>query len=81
MTPADWNTLAIMGTVASAAGLSMLWLSAQFRRLERLIYIEMDKHRRDDDVQFDDHGRRIQRLELKSFGFTNSGTQQPTKPL
>ena len=70
MNQVDWNTLAILGTIASAAGMSALWLSAQFRRLEKTFYAEMDKHRREGNVQFDDHGKRIQRLEIKNFGFT-----------
>ncbi len=53
------------------------WLSGKFRDLERLVYREMDKHRREDDRQFHRHGVKIQRLELKTFGFTGNGGEEP----
>jgi hypothetical protein len=49
-----------------------LWLSSKFRSLERMIYIEMDKHRREDDDKFQKHGDRIIRLELKNYGFAEN---------
>lgn len=64
------STLAVMATIAGAAGGSMLWLESRFRSMEKLIYREMEKHRQDDDTKFSNHGTRIQRLELKEFGFT-----------
>lgn len=70
MTQVDWNTLVIMGTIASAAGLSMLWLQTQFRRLEKNFYAELERHRIKNDGTFQDHRDRIQKLELKNFGFT-----------
>lgn len=68
----DLQTLAIMGTIAGAAITSALWLSSRLNAIERLVYKEMDKHSRDDNARFDEHGRRIQRLELKEFGFTHT---------
>ena len=70
MNPIDSQTLILMGTIFSIAVTSALWLESRFRRLERLIYIEMDKHRREDDEKFDRLGVKVQRLELKEFGFT-----------
>lgn len=72
MSPLDWSTLTILGAVAGVAGAGVLWLESRFRQLEKTIYREMDKHRREDDKQFDDQGRRIQRLELNAFGFTKA---------
>ncbi len=36
----------------------------------------MDKHRIEDDRQFRAHGTKIQRLELKAFGFTGPAAEQ-----
>ncbi len=72
MSPLDWSTLSIMCTVGGVSGLGVLWLETRFRKLEQTLYREMDKHRREDDKQFDDQGRRIQRLELNAFGFTKA---------
>jgi len=72
MTPGDWNTLTIMGTIAATASGGGIWLTSQFRRIEKTIYREMDKHRREDDARFHDQGVRLQRVELKAFGFTKA---------
>lgn len=72
MSPLDWNTLTILGAVGGCAGAGVLWLESRFRRLEKTLYREMDKHRREDDAQFKDHSTRIQRVELQTFGFTRS---------
>lgn len=68
----------ILAAVAGAAGGGMLWLSAQFRRVERLIYKEIKsletELKRDYDEEIEDHRERLMRLELKAFGFTHSGT-------
>lgn len=55
----------------------VIWLTSKFRYLEQTIYREMDKHRREDDKQFDDHGRKIQRLELRAFGFSGPVAVEP----
>lgn len=65
--------LAIIGGVITyTAGVVAIcmYISAGFRKLEKTFYREMDKHRAEDDRQFDFHKRQIQRLELKVFGFT-----------
>lgn len=51
----------------------VLWLNGKFQYLEKTIYREMEKHRREDDAQFRAIGTRIQRMELKVFGFTHVG--------
>lgn len=64
-------TLTIIGFAA--------WLGEKFRVLERTIYREMDKHRREDDRQFNQQGTKLQRLELKVFGFTNHPVSDPAR--
>lgn len=65
--------IAIMGAIltwtVTIASL-VYWLTSKFRFLEGIIYREMDKHRREDDALFKNQGTRIQKLELKAFGFT-----------
>lgn len=66
-------TLAIIGALMTWTGsviALVMWLTGKFRSLERTIYHEMDKHRREDDRQFGSQGTRIQRLEIRAFGFT-----------
>lgn len=65
--------LAIVGSVLTWTGsiiALVIWLTGKFRELEKLVYREGDKHRREDDIRFRLHGTKIQRLELKAFGFT-----------
>lgn len=74
--------LAIIGAIitwtASIVGL-MVWLTGKFADLNATIYREMDKHRITDDRQFDDLGRRVQRLELHAFGFAGPVAVEPRK--
>ena len=68
--------LSILGALITWTGsvISLvIWLTGKFRAIEKVIYHEMDKHRREDDRQFGEHATKIQRLELKTFGFTMSG--------
>lgn len=69
----DELIVAIIGLVITWTGsviALVVWLTGKFRYLEKAIYREMDKHRREDDHQFNAHTTRIQRLEIKAFGFT-----------
>lgn len=65
--------LAILGAVlvwtTSVIG-GMIWLNGKFRSLEGTIYRESEKLRREYDGKFYHHNTRIQRLEIKAFGFT-----------
>lgn len=74
--------LAIIGSIivwtTSIVG-GVIWLTGKFRALEKIIYREMDKHRKEDDVHFYAHGTRLQRLEIKAFGFTG-GNGGPVVP-
>lgn len=67
--------LAIIGAVivwtTSIIG-GIIWLTGKFRGLERALYRETDKHRRENDALFTNHLVRIQRLEIKAFGFTGT---------
>lgn len=58
----------------------VVWLESKFRRLEKLFYKELYTHTEEDDSKFENHGRRIQRLEIKSFGFTHAGIDQGPPP-
>lgn len=60
---------ALITWTASVVSL-MMWLTGKFRDLEKALYREMEKHRREDDAQFDEHKTKIMRLEIKAFGFT-----------
>lgn len=65
--------VAIIGLIITYTGsviFLVLWLTGKFRFLEKALYREMDKHRREDDVMFARHTGKIQRLEIKLFGFT-----------
>lgn len=73
MTETTTLIIAILGALilwTSSVVSLVLWLTNKFRGLERLFYSKMDEHRRDDDRQFTKHNIRIQRLEIKNFGFT-----------
>lgn len=65
-----WTTSVITG---------MIWLTNKFRNLEATIYRESQKNRSQFETQLWNHSTRIQRLELRAFGFTgtNGGAQVP----
>lgn len=68
---------AVMVWTSSIIG-GIIWLSAKFRGLEKTIYREMDKLRRESNTRFYSHDTRIQRLEIKTFGFTKgNGADTP----
>lgn len=67
-------TLLIVYT-SSVVGL-VLWLSNKFRAMERTFYRELAKHNRQADDIFATYGLRIQRLELRTFGFTEVPSSQ-----
>lgn len=65
--------LAIIGAVITwtASVISLVvWLTGKFRYLEKTIYVEMDKHRNEDDEQFEELRSRTMRLEIKAFGYS-----------
>lgn len=55
-------------TVVSLA----LWLAGRFRSVEKLLYALMHDHREEDDRQFREVSNRLIRLEIKSFGFSET---------
>lgn len=61
---------AVLWTSSVIAG--MVWLNAKFRNVERAIYREDEKHRTTNDARFNDLLLRVQRLELRVFGFTET---------
>lgn len=50
----------------------MVWLNAKFRNVEKAIYREDERHRTRNDAEFEETKLRIQRLELRIFGFTEA---------
>lgn len=72
--------LAIIGFLitwtASIFGI-MVWLTGKFSDLTATVYRVAERHRRENDVQFDDLGRRVQRLELHAFGFAGPVAVEP----
>lgn len=70
--------LAIIGAVivwtTSVIG-GMIWLTSKFRNLEKTIYRESAKH----SISLYAHNTRIQRLEIKAFGFAG-GNGGPVIP-
>ena len=64
-----WTTSVIGG---------MIWLNGKFRSLENTIYRELEKMRREYELRLFSHNARIQRLEIKAFGFTGGNGNDPT---
>lgn len=71
-------------TYTSSVGAMVLWLANKFRQLEKLIYKEMEmvrkenmSLRRDMDRRIEGLGLRLQRLELRLFGFTQTPVDEP----
>ncbi len=78
MNDAAMLVLAIIGfmlTWTTSIVCLVVWLTTKFRDLEKVMYREMDKHRIEDDRQFRIQGTKIQRLELKAFGFTGPASE------
>jgi hypothetical protein len=64
-------------TYTSSIGAMVLWLANKFRQLEQLIYKEIHQLRREAqgarreyEQRLEGMGLRIQRIELRVFGFT-----------
>jgi hypothetical protein len=75
--PLDFQTLSIITTIIVAASGSGWWLSGRFRSLEKTLGDKFDKHEKEDLRIFGEHGLRLQRLELREFGFTSVGRDNP----
>ncbi len=74
-------TLAILSALLIYTGsvISLvLWLSNRFRALERTLYKELDRRRTLSEGKFFQLGTKIQRLEIKAFGFTGPALLEPT---
>jgi len=82
MTEITQLILAIIGAIlvwtTSIIG-GMVWLTGRFRMLEASIHRESNKNRQMFEAQLHLHSSRIQRLEIKAFGFTatNGGASIP----
>lgn len=49
---------------------AMIWLNGKFRHVEKTIYQQLDRLKREYDVKLNSHSIKIMRLEIKAFGFT-----------
>lgn len=63
-------SFAMVWTSSIIAG--VIWLESRFRRVEGIFYKELDSHKTEVDEKFANHSQRVQRLELKAFGFTKT---------
>lgn len=61
---------AVIWTTSIIGG--VIWLNTKFRSVERAIYREDERHRKTNDARFNDLLLRVQRLELRVFGFTEA---------
>lgn len=48
------------------------WLNGKFRSLEKLLYHELEKHRREYDKQLNNIGIRLLRMEIAKTGITHT---------
>ncbi len=74
-------TLAIISALIVYTGsvISLvMWLNNKFRALEKTFYKELDRRRIVNDGKFFQLGTKIQRLEIKAFGFTGPTLIEPT---
>lgn len=70
--------IAILGAIGGwtvTVVICTIWITGRLRELEKTIYREINKHREETESTIRNHGRRIERLEIKNFGFTASGQQ------
>ena len=71
----------IFGALATWTGSVIglvLWLTGRFRSLEAALYRETNSLRWESDRKFNANQTKIQRLEIKVFGFTPAAIAQPT---
>jgi len=64
--------LGMFGTWTMTVAALVYWLSSKFASLERTMVEQMAEHIKHNDKSFHAVATRIQRLELKEFGFTGS---------
>ncbi len=69
----DESTLALMATIASTSAMSGWWVARTLRQVETNITNKLTAHEVEDQRIFEEHGLRLQRVELSEFGFTGAG--------
>jgi hypothetical protein len=77
----DESTLALMATIASTSAMSGWWVARTIRQVENNITSKLTTHETEDQRIFQEHGLRLQRVELRSFGFTGAGAEAVNSPL
>ncbi len=68
------SIIGALGTWTATVATLVYWLSNKFAALERCMLKQMSEHIINNEASFHSVSTRVQRLELKEFGFTVSGT-------
>lgn len=62
---------AFVGWTVSVVG-ATFWLASKFRALEVMFFKALNTHKEEDAETFEENRLRIQRIEMKVFGFTRA---------
>ncbi len=71
----DEQTLALMTTIATASAGSAIYIGKIIRAVEVNLSAKLTAHEAEDRRIFQEHGLRMQRLELREFGWTGAGKE------
>jgi len=69
----DVSTISLMGTIAASSAASAWWVGRMLRTVEMNVITKLTEHESEDQRIFQEHGLRLQRLEIHDFGFTAAG--------
>ena len=81
MVSLDLSTLSLMGTIAASSAASAWWVGRMLRTVEVNLSTKLAAHENEDQRLFEEHGLRLQRLEIYGFGFTAAGRGAVSSPL
>ena len=81
MVALDLSTISLMGTIAASSAASAWWVGRMLRSVETNLSAKLREHEDDDQRIFEEHGLRLQRLEIHGFGFTAAGKDVVLSPL
>jgi hypothetical protein len=81
MVSLDISTLSLMGTIAASSAASAWWVGRMLRSVEINLSAKLAAHENEDQRIFEEHGLRLQRLEIHGFGFTAAGKSAVSSPL
>lgn len=77
----DQQTIALMATVAGASAGSSWYIGKIIRGVEKAVSDKLEAHEAEDRRIFQEHGLRLQRVEISEFGFTGAGKEVVSQPL